>query len=196
MLQRLILNHWELCDQNKQSARIAITVPSVESKEGAGQNLSPRKPGELFFIAVLIVFSAGALWLAYAIAGFSKWSSPGVFPMLAAGTMLLSALFILRDAIARGVSAVAVGSESSMQILPRQVLIVTVLLVVYVLVMPTLGFLLDSGLFLFACITLLWKKPWWQTLLVTLVSLVTIHIIFRIVFQVILPQGTLVEALL
>lgn len=165
------------------------------SDEGRSNTRSSRKPGEIFFVAVLIIVSAAALWLAYGIAGFSKWSSPGVFPMLAAGSMLFSSIFIFRDAIVSRVSRSIEDVEQPMPVLPKQVALVTLLLIVYVLAMPTLGFLLDSGLFLFACIAILWKKPLWQTLLVTLISLVAIHIIFRIVFQVILPQGTLLNAM-
>lgn len=109
--------------------------------------------------------------------------------------MLFSSIFIFRDAIVSRVSRSIEDVEQPMPVLPKQVALVTLLLIVYVLAMPTLGFLLDSGLFLFACIAILWKKPLWQTLLVTLISLVAIHIIFRIVFQVILPQGTLLNAM-
>jgi len=141
------------------------------------------------FVVVLIVFSAAALWQAYQIAGFSKLSSPGVFPMLAAALMLLSGLFILRSEL----QSVPVKSETGdgQPIVPVRVAVVTLLLVLYVIAMPTLGFLLDSGLFLFACLAYLWKKPLWMALLVSLVSLVAIHLVFREVFQVILPQGTL-----
>ncbi|MFK7995969.1 MAG: tripartite tricarboxylate transporter TctB family protein, partial [Granulosicoccus sp.] len=77
--------------------------------------------------------------------------------------------------------------------LPPRVVVLTVLLVLYVVAMPTLGFLLCSGLFLIASISYLWKKPVWQSVLVSVVSLLVIHIVFRIVFQVILPRGTLIE---
>lgn len=67
------------------------------------------------------------------------------------------------------------------------------LLTLYVLAMPTLGFLIDSGLFLVASIGYLWKKPFWMTVVTSLLSLLVIHLLFRVVFQVILPVGTLMD---
>ncbi|ASJ72668.1 tripartite tricarboxylate transporter TctB family protein [Granulosicoccus antarcticus] len=153
------------------------------------------KKGEQIFVAVLIVFSAAALWQAYLIAGFSKWASPGAFPMLAAATMLASGIAILRNARHQS-QAQEPASENATESapyrpLPIRVVVVALLLILYVLAMPTLGFLLDSWLFLFACITYLWNRSIWFALLISVVSLLAIHVIFRILFQVILPQGTL-----
>ncbi|MFK8080929.1 MAG: tripartite tricarboxylate transporter TctB family protein [Granulosicoccus sp.] len=171
-----------------------------------------KRGGEALFVAVLIIFSAAALWQSYGIAGFSKWSSPGVFPMLASATMLICAIFILRNHYQQNDHSIATDESSdasvsadteaekpsldSASVLPRRVVIITLLLVFYVVAMPTLGFLLCSGLFLLASITYLWNKPLWQALLVSAVALVVIHVVFRQVFQVILPRGTLIEWLL
>jgi len=168
-----------------------------------------KRGGEAAFVAVLILFSAAALWQSHGIAGFSKWSSPGVFPMLASATMLICAIFIFSDHYKRGNSAIDSvepsernetqtddpGSDGA-SVLPVRVVVITAFLVLYIVAMPTLGFLLCSGLFLFASISYLWKKPRWQALLVSGVALVIIHVVFRQVFQVILPQGTLINWLL
>ena len=146
------------------------------------------KRGETVFVAVLILFSAAALWQAWSIAGFDKWSSPGVFPMLASGTMLICALFIYKDTIRK----IEIQPDTA-PVLPTPVIAITVALILYVITMPTLGFLLASFLFLFASISYLWKKPVWIALLVSAFSLAIVHIIFRLVFQVILPYGTLLE---
>ena len=45
----------------------------------------PRVPGELIFAVAMLLFGLTALWLAWRIAGFSSWSSPGVMPMIADG---------------------------------------------------------------------------------------------------------------
>jgi len=119
--------------------------------------------GEIVFVAVLIIFSGAALWQAYSIAGFDKWSSPGVFPML--------------------------GDR----IFPTRVVFITIALVLYIVAMPALGFLFVSFLFLFASISYLWKKSLWMSMLVSVLSLSIIHIVFRQVFQVVLPYGTLLE---
>lgn len=156
-----------------------------------------KQGGETVFVAVLILFSAAALWLAYGIAGFSKWSSPGVFPMLASATMLVCGLFIFRDNQKVGSTPVITEQPTidASPTLPIRVVIISVLLALYVVAMPTLGFLLSSGLFLLTSISYLWKKPLWMALLVSAVSLAAIHVVFRLVFQVILPKGTLIGLL-
>ena len=113
--------------------------------------------------------------------------------MLAAATMLLSGIVIWRHGLQRRSDQQTQVSieEAGSRVLPRRVVVITVLLMLYVTAMPTLGFLLDSGLFLFACMAYLWSRPIWIAGLISLVSLLIIHVIFRMVFQVILPQGSL-----
>ena len=80
-------------------------------------------------------------------------------------------------------------------VLPTRVTLMTVLLVLYVMAMPSLGFLLDSGLFLLASFCYLWKRPCWVSLSVSLLSVLAIHLLFRVVFQVVLPRGVLPDLL-
>lgn len=185
-----------------------------------------KQRGETLFVTALVLFSAVALWESYGIAGFSKWSSPGVFPMLASAVMLICGLFIYRDTRTRSDDSltehghghnhehshdhenqVVINAPSdnladpqpiptaadAVLVLPQRVIVVTVLLALYVAAMPTLGFLLCSGLFLFISISYLWNKPLWFSLCVSLASLFIIHILFRRVFQVILPEGTIIS---
>ena len=120
--------------------------------------------------------------------------------MLAATVMLVSALFALRSKPAEPVLEQRELNEPSLPpsidstpALPARVALMTGLLILYVLAMPLLGFLLDSGLFLFASFCYLWKKPVWISLITSLVALAVIHILFRLVFQVILPTGTFLD---
>ena len=117
--------------------------------------------------------------------------------MLASAIMLVCAVFIFRDIRRqRGERAQQVPADHTLDtsaVLPVRVVVVAVLLALYVMAMPTLGFLLGSGLFLIASIGYLWKKPLWVSVSVSLLSLAVIHVVFRLVFQVILPQGTLVN---
>jgi len=144
-----------------------------------------RHPGELGFAILLLLLAAIALWQAYEISGFDKLSSPGVFPMLASGVMLVCAVSIVREVAAKRASSVHLMSS----VLPRRLLLMAALLFVYVLLMPRLGFLLASGLFLFTSISGLWQRPWWQALGITLISMLAVHLLFRRLFQVVLPQG-------
>ncbi len=110
--------------------------------------------------------------------------------------MLVSGLCALRGKTATSAATEpAAGSSSDnntvMQVLPVRVVLMAGLLVLYVLAMPTLGFLLDSGLFLLASFCYLWKRPFWLSLVTSLLSLLVIHLLFRVVFQVILPTGVI-----
>lgn len=144
-----------------------------------------RRPGELGFAFVLLALGIIALWQAYDISGFEKLSAPGVFPMLASGVMFVSALTIFREVRSRPRSAEPLMTS----VFPRRLLLMTVLLFAYVLLMPRLGFLAASGLFLFVSTSWLWRRPWWAALAVTLFSLLAVHMLFRRLFQVVLPQG-------
>ncbi len=58
-----------------------------------------RRQGEVMFSLLLAVFSVTAFWQAFAISGFRGLSEPGVFPMLASATMLVSSLLILKEVL-------------------------------------------------------------------------------------------------
>jgi len=144
-----------------------------------------RRAGERLFACLLVLLGTLALWQSYAISGFQKLSSPGVFPMLASAVMLVSALAILKEVSAR--APAAAGQAAA--ILPVRLLIMLGLLVLYVVLMPRLGFMADSGLFLLVCLCWLWRRPWWVSLLVTLGCLAVVQLLFAELFQVVLPAG-------
>jgi len=155
-----------------------------------------RRAGELTFALALLAFALAALWQAHGIAGFSSLSSAGVFPMLAAATMAVAALAIAIGAARRPPAddrrLVAVLAAS----LPRRLVLLLALVAAFLVSMPWLGFLAASGLFLFAAIALLWRRGIVAPALVTAVALAMIWITFRLAFQVVLPRGTLLQALL
>lgn len=155
--------------------------------------LQSRRPGELAFVCIMTGFSAVALWQAYLISGFKGLSTPGIFPMLAAGTMLLSAVFILRATLrAKPANMSDADQEFMRDIMPMRLVIVLVLVAVYLTAMPWLGFIVSSELFLFASIAILWGRGVWFSLLLSTASLAFIYFLFRIVFQVVLPNGSLI----
>lgn len=159
---------------------------------------SANRPGELIFVIALVVFSAIALWQAWLISGFKGLSEPGVFPMLAAGTMLVSGLSILRDVFsnARGSAGNKKKSEGFFQaVLPVRLFVMISLVGLYIAMMPWLGFILASGAFLFTSFVYLWRKNIVISVVLTAFSLSCIYGIFRVVFQVVLPKGTLLSGL-
>lgn len=164
-------------------------------------NSSEKQQGERGFSLLLIVFSTAAFWQSHAISGFTGLSTPGVFPMLASATMLVAALWILIQSLRQPseVPSDHLGTEPRNhqgfveKILPLRLVIVVVLITGYVIAMPQLGFLLSSAAFLFLSFSYLWRKPLLVSLLITLVSVVSVYLIFRKLFQVVLPQGTLLQ---
>lgn len=153
-----------------------------------------RRPGELVFIVLILLASAWLFWQSVLISGFSGLSTPGVFPMLASGVMVVSGLWILRDTARRPSGGGGVGLFVR-QITPLRQVVMLGLVAIYVAVMPWLGFVLASGLFLLVSIGFLWRRNVFVTAAISAVSLGAIYLIFRVAFQVVLPRGTLLQGL-
>lgn len=157
-----------------------------------------RRPGELVFALIILVFSVAAFWQSYEISGFAGKTTPGVFPMLASGTLVVSGLLILLSAIkapAPDTSNDSVAKQFFREVFSLHHIVLIALVLGYLFLMPWLGFVASSGLFLLIAFQFLWRKNVFVTLLLTAVSLATIYVIFREVFQVVLPQGTLLRGL-
>ncbi|TPE50957.1 tripartite tricarboxylate transporter TctB family protein [Amaricoccus solimangrovi] len=143
--------------------------------------------GEDAFGLVVLVVSVLLLWKSYTIAGFSALSSPGAFPMAASAVMVFSAsLVVIGNARRR-------GRLSGEEILPRTVVLFTALVIAYAAALVPLGFLPASFLFLILAMKLLYRASWLRSLIIALASLALVYIVFRLVFQVVLPQGIVPE---
>ena len=182
-----------------------MTDPEPDTAEGepprpAQTIAAGAKPGERWFLAALTLVSALALWHAYAISGFTSASGPGVFPMLAAATMLLTALGLTLARL-RAAGEGPRGLEGLLWIVPPRTAIFLALVLGFVLLIPPLGFMVAAGLFLFAAIAINWRHDSWRrgllaSGLVTAVVLALVWLVFRVAFQVVLPSGTLWRTLL
>ena len=151
-----------------------------------------RRPGELVFAVALLLFSLAAFWQAYEISGFTGLTEPGVFPMLATGTMIVASLFVLSQTARRPVEAGATDNAKRFfaEILPVRHVVLIGLVLAYLLLLPSLGFIVSSALFLLAAFQYLWRRHVLITVLLSAGALVSVYVIFRIVFQVVLPEGT------
>ena len=151
------------------------------------------RPGEIAFALILLGFSLFAFSQAYGISGFSGMTTGGVMPMLATGVMTVSAGFILRDALARwraGPGGLRLA-ETARFLFPVRLLLFAALLAAYGAAIPRAGFLAASAAFLFVSIALLWRRgPLWAAG-ITALSILSVYVIFRLVFRVVLPTGTL-----
>lgn len=147
-----------------------------------------KRRGEDLFGLIMIVISVGLFWQAYAIAGFSALSSPGAFPMASAGVMLIGALVVAYGNLRN------TAPRDDAPILPVTIAIFTGLVIAYALLLSPLGFLPASFLFLFAGMRLLYPRGGWlRAGVIALGALIVIYIIFRLVFQVVLPEGVVPE---
>lgn len=160
-----------------------------------------RLPGELVFAFILAAFSLAAFWQAYLISGFTGLSKPGVFPMLASGTMLISVFFILREAMQKKSSVnssnkhgLSRGAHFLKEMTPTRFIMMMIIVSLYLASMSWLGFVISSSLFLFVSFKYLWRKGILLSLLLAVFSLVVIYFIFRLGFQVVLPKGSLIPA--
>ena len=153
-----------------------------------------RRPGELAFALLIVVFSVAAFWQSYGISGFSGKTTPGVFPMIASGLMVISSVVILISAMR--IPGPPDGSPGFLaEILTLRHIVVISLVLAYVLMMPLIGFVASSAVFLFCAFQFLWRKHPLLMLALTGATLAIIYVIFREVFQVVLPQGTLLPGL-
>jgi putative tricarboxylic transport membrane protein len=147
-----------------------------------------KRRGEDLFGLIMVVISVGIFWQAYAIAGFSALSSPGAFPIAAAAMMVAGALTVAYGNLKN------TAPRDDAPILPVTVALFTGLVIVYALLLSPLGFLPASFLFLFAGMRLLYPRGGWlRSGIIALGALVAIYVIFRLVFQVILPEGIVPE---
>lgn len=192
-------------------------APTTEATDGrpepvpSSEHPPPRRPGERVFAVLLVGLSAVALWQSALISDVEgpavrRLTSPGVFPMLASAVMLVSALAVLRDVLRRSREAppeeLATEARGRRRlrraladVLPRRLVVVTALIALYVASMPWLGFVAGSGAFLLAAFLYLWRRPWWVSLALAVVSLALVWAVFRLLFEVVLPQGELARVL-
>ena len=153
-------------------------------------NARTRRPGELAFAALLVIFSLLAAWQAWRISGFSSPSSPGMFPMFAAAARVVSGIVILADAARRrpenerGVAAAFIA-----EVTPVKLMVFTAMIVAYMLALQPVGFVVSSFVFLFAAMAWLYRGHVLTSLAVSAASLALIYVIFRQVFSVVLPAG-------
>ena len=155
-----------------------------------------RRVGELWFAFALLAFALAALWQAYGISGFASLSSGGVFPMLAAATMVVASLAVVRMTQRREPAAERTPAHFLTEVLPARLIVFLALVAGFLAAMPWLGFMPAAGLFLYVAIAFLWRRGVLRPALVTLLALVFIYVTFRLAFQIVLPRGVLIPTLL
>lgn len=158
-----------------------------------------RLAGEILFTWTLVAFSAVMLWTAYGISGFDSLTSAGAFPMVATAVMLLTGVGNVVHT-RREQPSPRQGGESSLrqfvrELTPPVLVAFTAAIAAYMLLLEPLGFVIASYLFLVASMRLLGSRRVGFNLVVAAASLAAVYLVFQSVFSVVLPRGTLLQAL-
>lgn len=153
---------------------------------------TPRKPGETGFNILLLLISIFLFYKAYQIAGFSALSSPGAIPMAATAVMVISACIIIVKELARPKAEGGMPAFFQ-QILPFTIAVMCGLIILFAVVLQKVGFVLTGLVFLWVAIWFLQKRSPLSAAWVALLCVLIIYVLFRLIFQVILPEGIIPE---
>ncbi|WP_439577545.1 tripartite tricarboxylate transporter TctB family protein [Elioraea sp.] len=141
------------------------------------------RPGERLLPWTLLAASAVVVVEGYRLDGLASPSAAGTFPLLAGAVMAGScAAIALAPRRAAG---------DALPMLPLRVAAVMALLVALVAAMPVAGFHLAGFAFLAVAIRLVRGHGTLVALLVATLSVAAVHVVFRLAFTVLLPEGTL-----
>lgn len=158
-----------------------------------------RLPGELVFSMLLIVFSLFMLWQAYSISKFESFTSAGAFPMFAAAVMLLSGLKAATETVRLtplpGAEGESAWRQFVRQLTPGMLVQFVLAIAAYMFLLERLGFVISSYLFLVVSMRLLGSRKWVLNIWVSALSLALVYLVFKTIFSVVLPAGTLLAGL-
>lgn len=155
------------------------------------------RKAEAVFATVLLAASLFLLREALAIGPLSRPSAPGGVPVVAAGVMAASVLFVLVDALLRSPQApdpAEALAEPPAGVAGLWPLALAVALAVgFAVLVDRLGFLLAGTLFLTLAFRAIGRRRWRVALPVAVAVILVIWLLFRLVFQVLLPEGIVPE---
>lgn len=145
-----------------------------------------RKPGEIAFALIWIIIGALGYYFALDMTSDS-YSAPSVFPKLSSTVILLCGAVILAKALKKE-KAEAGGAGVFQFLLPRDVLVMISLVLLYCVALPNLHFVPSSFVFLAAGMIYLYRgRKIALPVIVSACTLAVLVAIFRYVFLVILP---------
>ena len=151
-----------------------------------------RRAGEGFFSWMLLAASTLLLFAAYRISGFSSVCSPGTFPMLAAGAMILSMAAVIRQDRRRTDRSGEEGMGHALRraasdVFPPVICVYIGLVIGYMLLIEPTHFIPSSFAFLFVSMVYLKGSRPLKALGISAVTLGAIYLVFHYLFRVTLP---------
>lgn len=145
-----------------------------------------RKPGETAF--AMLATMVGILGYYFAMGMTSEnLSSPSVFPKIASVIIVLCGIICIYRSCKK--EAPEEGTPNVFHyLLPKDVLVILILLLIYCLVLPKLHFIISSYAFIAIGMIYLHRGTYiWQSLAISAGAIALLVVIFRYVFLVILP---------
>jgi putative tricarboxylic transport membrane protein len=153
----------------------------------------PRRPGELGFCLVMLLFSLTALYLSYRISGFSSWSSAGSLPLGASLVMSVSALMVIFRELDKPVPELRPGKTVAQSfhevVFPARHIVFVLVLIAYMFLLESLGFIVSSFCYLVAASLVLGEKRYVHMVVSNVISLAVVYLVFQTAFSVVLPEG-------
>ena len=150
-----------------------------------------RQSGESAFGYGLLLFSLFVFYQAYVISGFGGLSTAGAVPMAAAAVMIVCAVLVVIENHRHARRASSEAALPARRVLPRDILVFVALIGLFTLALEPLGFLVSAFVFLVASIHYLHRGAALFTLAVSAAALAVIYVVFRLLFLVVLPEGSL-----
>ncbi len=155
----------------------------------------PREPGETVFACLMLLLGLFVMAEGWRLDAFHSPSSAGIFPAFAGLFMAVSAAAVIRRTrrMAPPPSAAEGGLARAFlrRVTPKEVAVMAVLMVAYMLALEPAGFLVASFAFLLVAILYLHRRGLVFAVIVAAATLALIWVIFRLVFAVVLPAGRL-----
>ncbi len=149
--------------------------------------------GEFTFILLLLVISMVLFILSLRMyVDTPVLSGPATFPLLTTILMIIILSSILwgskkYNKFAKDRNILEKLKATLNYLFPQKIIQLIALIIIYVLVLPYLGFIITTFLFLFLAMLLFSKKNILQIFTISTGSIVCILIVFKYIFQIVLP---------
>ncbi|GAA4906149.1 putative tricarboxylic transport membrane protein [Stackebrandtia albiflava] len=155
--------------------------------------------GPRVFAGVLFVSGGGLFWYAFTESGDDPITldSPHLAPLVVTGLWTVLAAVLLVKSLVRPDEAPPADPETDAgETDPADVrwltpALLAVALVGYVLLLPTVGFLITTTVFFFAAAVILGSRRWWRDGVIAVVLSTAVYFAFTRLLDIFLPSGVL-----
>ncbi|MGH0052848.1 MAG: tripartite tricarboxylate transporter TctB family protein [Sphaerochaetaceae bacterium] len=115
---------------------------------------------------------------------------PGMFPIIIAGLIIVSSLSLFFATLRMSNEANTTVDLKSKNVL--NVYVTMVGLIIYFILLPLVGFVVTSTIMLILYIKWFSKRPWWKTILISVIFVLAIFFLFGSVLNVPMRFGILI----